>query len=349
MVKWVTTGYRSKLPFLDQSPDNKVIASDNKLLRNVIAEAKSRHIKVWLGAVTSYYDYGKFGSTAHAVIPGLLGCPFKVGCYDPDAPQMVERGAMIFEEILDEFPGIGGLMLEMENVDAPAPHRIPFYNQWAKANNRPPYDDPRTLSGLHWFDYQTASIIKATKAIEKAVRAKGFRGDLATINKLSEKVGGNPRTKHQLVNIEMMRRECPAWATINYLYERGLPDGQFVWYSAREYMEAGVTYPKRLGMNVYYLPRGVMTWGGWTDRQRLERSWAQDVADMQMYQPQNVWWFGAGSKGPGSHTSLAYSQADGLCRRRGGPQGVVENRCSSSSNDLMRPIRTRSPSNDVLE
>ena len=58
MVKWVTTGYRSKLPFLDQSPDNKVIASGNKLLRNVIAEAKSRHIKVWLGAVTSYYDYG---------------------------------------------------------------------------------------------------------------------------------------------------------------------------------------------------------------------------------------------------------------------------------------------------
>ena len=122
----------------------------------------------------------------------MLGCPFKVGCYDPDAPQMVERGVMIFEEILDEFPGIGGLMLEMENVDVPAPHRIPFYNQWAKANNRPLYDDPRTLGGLHWFDYQTASIIKATKAIEKAVRAKGFRGDLATINKLSEKVGGIP-------------------------------------------------------------------------------------------------------------------------------------------------------------
>ena len=96
-------------------------------------------------------------------------------------------------------------MLEMENVDAPAPHRIPFYNQWAKANSRPPYDDPRTLNGLHWFDYQTASIIKATKAIETAVRAKGFRGDLTTINKLSEKVGGNPRTKHQLVNIAMMR------------------------------------------------------------------------------------------------------------------------------------------------
>ena len=118
----------------------------------------------------------------------------------------------------------------------------------------------------------------------------------------------------------MMRRECPAWATINYLYERGLPDGNFVWYSAREYMEAGVTYPKSLGMNVYYLPRGVMTWEGWDDRQRLERSWAQDVADVQTYQPQNVWWFGAGSKGPGVGTSLAFLKqmgyADDVAARR---------------------------------
>ena len=73
MVKWVTTGYRSKLPFLDQSPDNKVIASGNKLLRKVIAEANSRHIKVWLGAVTSYYDSDKFGSTPHCGDSGNAG------------------------------------------------------------------------------------------------------------------------------------------------------------------------------------------------------------------------------------------------------------------------------------
>ena len=34
-VKWLTTGYRSRLPFQDQSPDNPVIASDNSLLRRV--------------------------------------------------------------------------------------------------------------------------------------------------------------------------------------------------------------------------------------------------------------------------------------------------------------------------
>ena len=67
-----------------------------------------------------------------------------------------------------------------------------------------------------------------------------------------------------------MRHECPAWATINYYYEKCQADGNCDWY-----MKAGVTYPKSLGLNVYHLPRGVMTYGGWTDRQRLERSWTQ--------------------------------------------------------------------------
>ena len=313
MVKWLTTGYRSKLPYLDQLPGNKVIDSGNKLLRRVMGEARARRIKCWLGVVTSYYDADKFRSTPHTVIPGMLGCPFKVGNYDPDAPQMIERGAAIFEEVLDEFPGVDGLMLEMEAVEARAPHRVAPYNQWARANRRPAYDDPTTLSGLHWFDYQTAAIIKATKAVENAVRAKGFRGGLATINKVSGPVTAAGRG--QLVNIEMMRRECPAWATINYTYDKGLPDRSYEWY-----MEAGVAYPKRLGMNVYYLPRGVMTYGGWADRRRLERSWAQDVADVRRFQPQNLWWFGAGSKGGGAHTSLAdlkrMGYADDVSARR---------------------------------
>jgi hypothetical protein len=297
MVKWMTTGYRSKLPYLDQSPENKIIASDNKLLRRVIAEAKARRIKVWLGAVTSHYDVDKFGSTPHAVAPGMEGCPFKVGLYDPDSPRMIERGVEIFEEILDEFPGVGGLMLEMEWVEARAPYRIDPYNKWAKAHHRPPYDSPEMQSGLHWFDYQTAAIIKAVKAVEKAVRAKKFKGDLATINKVNAAV--TTPTKGQLVNIEMLHRECPGWSTINYFYEKGLPEGNYDWY-----MEAGVTYPKSLGMNVYYLPRGVMTYGGWTDRSRLERSWTQDVRDVLKFQPQNLWWFGAGGKKGGTDTSL---------------------------------------------
>jgi hypothetical protein len=242
---------------------------------------------------------------------------------------MVERGAAIFEEILDEFPGVDGLMFEMEDVARRAPHRIPFYNEWAKANNRPPYDDlspasdPHWFADPHWFDYQTASIIKATRAVEKAVRAKGFCGDLATINKLSPWPfpKGAPARESQWVNIEMMRRDCPAWATINYMYDKGQPDGNYDWY-----MEAGVAYPKSLGMNVYYLARGVMTYG-WEiqeirDRQRLqlERSWEQDVADVQQWQPQNFWWFGAGSKKDGLHTAQSVLRrlgyADDVAARR---------------------------------
>lgn len=311
VVKWSTTGYRSRLPYLDQLRGNKVIESDNKLLRTVMAEAKTRRIKVWLGIVTSYYDADKFGSIPHTITPGVFGIPFKVGSYDPDAPQMIERGVQIFEEVLDEFPGPDGLMLEMEGVECPAAHRIPLYNQWAQANNRPPYGDPRVVSGRHWFDYQTASIIKATKAVEKAVQAKSFHGDLATINK----VGGDATTKNQLVNLEMMRRDCPAWATISYTYDKGLPGGRY-----DGPMEAGITYPKSLGMNVYYLPRGVMTWGQWNDRQRLERSWVQDVADVRKFQPQNLWWFGAGSKKDGVHTALSLLKrmgyADDVAARR---------------------------------
>ena len=320
MVKWFTTGYRSKLPYLDQSPDNKVIASNNELLRKVMAAAKSRRIKVWLGVVMSHYDADKCDLTPRGVTPGFLGCPFRVGFYDPDVPGMIEHGTKVFEELLDELPQPDGFMLEMEDVDVRKPYRIGPYNEWAKANNRPPHDDPTVVSGLHWFDYQTAAIIRATKAVENAVRAKGFRGDLATINKLRE-VRDKTRpitTKNQLVNIEMMRRDCPAWATINYNYDKGLADGNYDWC-----MEPAVTYPKSLGMNVYYLPRGVMTFQ-WKEppwqRERLERSWTQDVADVLKYQPQNVWWFGAGGKSDGIDTSIKHLKrmgyADDVAARR---------------------------------
>lgn len=320
MVKWFTTGYRSKLPYLDQSPDNKNIASGNELLRKVMAEAKARRIKVWLGVVTSHYDADKCDLTPRVVTPGFLGCPFKVGFYDPDVPGMIDHGARIFEELLDEFPQPDGFMLEMEDVDARKPYRVAPYNAWAAANNRPPYGDPAMVSGLHWFDYQTAAIIRATKAVETTVRGKGFHGDLATINKLGETRDKSRvnKTGNQLVNIEMMRRDCPAWATINYNYDKGRREGDRDWC-----MVPAVTYPKGLGMNVYYLPRGVMTYQ-WREppweRQELERSWAEDVADVLKYQPQNLWWFGAGGKSDGIDTSIKHLKrmgyADDVAARR---------------------------------
>jgi hypothetical protein len=305
VVKWLTTGYRSRLPFLDQSPDNKVIASNNELLRRVIREAKERGIKVWLGAVTCYYDVERFGSAPTVTFRRFMGVPFRVGVYDPDSPWMIERGAAIFEELLDEFPETDGLMLEMERSGARAMHRVSSYNHWAKANGRPDYDAPETTRDGHWFDYQTSAIIRAMKAVENAVRAKGFHGDLATINRVkSSPVGPG---KGQRLNIEMMRRDCPDWATINYVYDKGLPGVNY-----DGYMEAGVAYPKSLGINTCYLPRGVMTYDNWTDRQRLERSWAQDVRDVLRYRPRNLWWFGAGGKKKGTHVRLRYLRKMGF-------------------------------------
>jgi hypothetical protein len=334
-IKWVTTGYRSGLPYLDQLPGNRVIESDNELLRKVIAGARARKIKTWLSLVTNHFEPDKFGSIPHTVYPSKHGCPIPSGVYDPDAPRVVEASVEMFEEAVDLFPDVDGLELEMEYVADREPHRIPFYNEWAKANNRPLYDDPGCVSGRHWFDYQTASIIKVMKAVEKAVRDKGFRGDLAHINYVSRamvtdsKTGIQYRIPDHVVNVEMMQSECPSWGSIDYAYHKGLPRSPDSrdWYPRSPdcledfYMDVAVGYPKRLGLTAYYLARGVMTytWGG-TDRQRLERSWEQDVADVLKHQPQGFWWFGAGSRSPGAHTSLP------LLKQLGYPDDVAARR-----------------------
>jgi hypothetical protein len=144
------------------------------------------------------------------------------------------------------------------------------------------------------------------KAIENAVRSKGFRGNLAHINNTSRSVSGTETGKRYVaesaVNIELLHRECPFWASVDYVYDKGTKENNHGWF-----MDIAVNYPKRIGMNAYYLGRGVMTytWGNnvWT-RERLERSWEQDISDVIEHKPDGFWWFGAGSKSSGAHTSL---------------------------------------------
>ena len=69
----------------------------------VMEAAKSRRIKVWLGAVLSHYDADKCDLTPRAVTPGFLGCPFRVGFYDPDVPGMIEHG-VTFRDLSLENP-----------------------------------------------------------------------------------------------------------------------------------------------------------------------------------------------------------------------------------------------------
>lgn len=41
VVKWFTTGYKSALPFLDQQPDNPVIASNTVWIGNIPRKSRS--------------------------------------------------------------------------------------------------------------------------------------------------------------------------------------------------------------------------------------------------------------------------------------------------------------------
>ena len=131
-VKWMTTGYRSSLPFLDQL-GGPVMDSDNDLLRWVIAEASARRIKVWLSAVVSFYAPQFYGGQPRWTLSDMCGYPLpvKVGVYDADSPQFRERAVAVFCELVDLFPGVGGLMLEVEGSGEEAPHRVELYNAWA--------------------------------------------------------------------------------------------------------------------------------------------------------------------------------------------------------------------------
>ena len=71
-------------------------------------------------------------------------------------------------------------------------------------------------------------------------------------------------------------------------------------------MDLCIDHPKHEGLQVFYLPRGVMTWGnGWPLPITLEQSWRMDLEDIGRFKPRGVWWFGSGGRNEGAHVSLA--------------------------------------------
>lgn len=302
-VKWLTTGYRSRLPFLDQLPSCPVIASDNALLRWVIGEAGKRKIQVWLGAVVTNFDMGKYGSTPYRTVDMMRRSriPMQVGVYDCDVPGFDERVVRIFEELVDLFPGASGLAVELEGAGVETPHRIPLYEKWARQNGRPPFAqlghplDPRMFDAPAWRDYTTHRRLQILRAVETAVRARRFEGSLAMICETDR----NDYAAGQEVNLKEYHRECPHWAAITYEYQK--------FHRRYAMMDLCIDQPKRAGLKVYYLPRGVMTWGGvgWPMPITLEESWRMDVQDIQLFRPDGVWWFGCGTVNDGTHVSLS--------------------------------------------
>jgi len=308
-VKWLTTGYRSRLPFQDQLPDCPVIASDNKLLHEVMDEAGKRKIKIWLGGAVTYFDVEKFAGQNPWNITETIGgykLPIRVGVYDADTPGLTERILQIYQELLDLFPGVGGLIVELEASGIEQPHRIPLYNKWARENSQPSFQElghplnPRDFDVGPWRDYTTYSRLKILKAVEQAVQSKGFKGDLAMICE----TGNTAYSAVQEVNLREYRGQFPNWKAITYEYDK--------WIHRYAMMDVCVDTPKREGLEVFYLPRGVMTWGmDWPLPISLEQSWQFDLEDLQTFQPHAVWWFGCGPVGEGAHASLSRIQKSG--------------------------------------
>ena len=128
--------------------------------------------------------------------------------YDADSPEFRERAVAIAEELVTEFPAMAGLEIEMEGCGRALPHRAGPYDDWAKARGVPPFGalwegmDPRGFDVVPWRDYATARRLDVMQAIERAVRAKGFTGDLATI---LETCNGTYCVAHELNLAEVKR------------------------------------------------------------------------------------------------------------------------------------------------
>jgi len=298
--RWFTTGYRSKLPYLDQLSSNQVIASGNELLRWALEEARRRKIKTWLSAFVCGFEPGAYGRTPYRTVevPVAGGPLVRIGLYDIDTAGLEERAVEIFDELVREFPMVDALAVELEDSGIERPHRIPRYEKWAKENGRPPFAqlgrpiNPRLYDIPAWRDFNTHRRIQVLRQIERAVRAKGFRGSLAMICETA-----NSRFSiNQEVNLEEFRAQLPHWIAVTYEYDK--------WRHRYGVMDLSIATPKQYGVTVYYLPRGVMTWGRWPLPITLEESWRMDREDVETFQPNGLWWFGSGGNNEGLHVSL---------------------------------------------
>ncbi len=323
MVKWLTTGYRSRLPFLDQHPDSPVTRSDNRLLSDFITAAVFRGMKVWLGAVVSMYPLSAVRCEPSMSFSGEFGgfpLPQPTGVFDSDASEVTEYSVAIFEELHALFPGVHGFLVELEHCDIAMPHRIPLYNAWARDNGRPEYTRigqplvPRNPDVSPWRDYATMSRLRVVRAVADALRGRGFQGRLSLLCE----TGAQPFQVQQSMNLEMVKAAVPDIVVVSYdpNYDKSR--------NRLGIMEMAVEEPKRAGLTTYYLPRGIMTWAGtWPMTLSLEEFWKVEQDDVVRFEPAAAWWFGSGAapgRPEGAHVSVTRLRQsgfeDGLAARR---------------------------------
>ncbi len=294
-IKWLTTGYRSRLPWLDQDKNCTAIADDNRTLHKLLDESKERGISVWLLVVATQMRSSAFGVTPS--LPSGMGSDF--GSYDLDQPEMIERIPLLFGEVAELFGRqSAGIIAEVEFCDHDAPHRAAPYGAWARANNRPSWDDihnirlePRSYPFFHWRDYTTYRRIETYRAIEDAVRAADFCGGLATIAEVDNGPGWLVRN----MNLDMLRAELPSWQLVTYdsIYDRRRNRAATV--------EFCLGQPRRLGFTTHFVTRGVMTFNWPLDAPGfpLREQWEMELADVAAEPPDALWFMGADAVGDG--------------------------------------------------
>jgi hypothetical protein len=324
MAKWLTTGYRSRLPFLDQHPGNIVTADGNTVLRRFLERAAGAGISTWLGAVVSMYPVGSVKAEPSMTITEMCGTPmpFPVGVFDADTPEVTTFAVAIFEELRALFPMVGGFLVELELGDRAMAHRVPLYDRWAGQNGRPRFADltqgltARYADVSPWRDYTTASRVRVLQAVERSLRGKGFAGRLAVLCE----TGGGGYQIQQEVNLGMFKAACPDWVAVSY-------DPNYLKTRNRlGFMEMAVDEPRRAGLAAQYLPRGIMTWGGgWPLELSLERFWDAEIEDITRFRPDGAWWFGSGTGAvaEGAHVSLARLHASGYADGRAARRALL--------------------------
>ncbi len=174
-----------------------MIESQNGLIRQVIREAHQRGIKIRFNLCLTYFDAEVFGGTPYQTFDNSSGVPFPrpIGVYDTDAPGLIERACQVCEEVLEEFPGVDGYIIELEGTGVEVPYRIDLYNQWAKEHGKRPFQEvghplnPRGMDAPEWREYTTFSRFKVLRVIEETIRKKSFNGDLL-------KWCNSPHTRH---------------------------------------------------------------------------------------------------------------------------------------------------------
>lgn len=296
-VKWLTTGYRSHFAWLDQDPQCSAIASNNTLIYHALREARRRNIRTWLLVVATIYPDNE------QVLPG--GVPYApewvpgFRVYDLDTPGLAERIDLLFGEVIDLFGyDIDGLVVELEFCDGEAPHRTPLYNAWAAEYNRPDFTtikavrlEPRAYPYTHWRDFTTSRRIAALQRIEQVVREHGFTGRLASIIEIDNQ----PMAVLGNVNLQMLQKALPHWAVVTYdsIYDRRR--------NRLATMDLCIHQPRRAGLEVLYLTRGVMTFGIPPDLgpTSLEEQWAWEIQDARLHQPDILWFMGSDARLPG--------------------------------------------------